>query len=557
MTEKRREHRKKKGARRLEATTAVALEKLEPNPYQPAARAKVDEKTAELFGLSILEHGLIQAPVCRRNGDYYEIGDGYLRLAGYRWLVANGHVEGFSAMPVVVRDLTDQQMADLVMEANTVRQDLNPIELATLYKQYLEDFGITQEQLAEKHSCTQGMVANTIRLLELPADIQKLIISREISPGHARQLLRANKAPQLLKELMTGCTRQNQSVSQLANEVESTLWHRSKSLNPKADGWERPAFDISECKDCEHKVKASQPYGSKKKEDRCLNEQCWGEKNAAAVQEQIKEAEKKQEGGEKVLTDSQVGYNQRETIHPDDIDSPEECKKCPKAALFKYRATDSGKPERICLEPSCYRKKKSKKTRDTNKANKELDRELTVKVGQVLQHAHDNPRGCLLVLAKHILPRLDADGRQDLALMFVGLPKLSNGRLDMDAVIAGLNDKTLEELLDITTAARFTISRRAAAYREYSVSLKHDQQRDLAAVAGTMDEFVAEVTTFQEANCRGCSRANEARIGTGEECCTFTYHKKLNDEGTCEGRLGRAGSTDEPEPEEEEVEAAE
>jgi len=200
---------KQKGSKALDVTVPgghiemlrhIRLEDFSPNPYQPESRHQVAEETARKFGLSILEHGLLQTPVARlvlgdgaisqervENGRY-EIGDGWLRLAGFRYLAAKGNRE-FDKMPVMVRELTDQQMADLVMEANTVRQDLTPLDLAKFYKRYLEDFGITQVELARRHNCSQGEIANTIRLLELPGDIQEKIISREISETHGRQLL--------------------------------------------------------------------------------------------------------------------------------------------------------------------------------------------------------------------------------------------------------------------------------------------------------------------------------------------------------------------------------
>jgi len=548
----------------VEVARFIKVEDLLPNPYQPESRRKVSPETAKEFALSFQEHGLIQMPVVRpgKEPGKYEIGDGWLRRAGFLFNLQEFKLQEYAEIPCVVRDLSDQQMADLVMEANTVRKDLNPIELATFYKRYLEDFKISQTELARCHNCSQGEIANTIRLLELPAEIQQEIISQKISPTHGRQLLRMNKAPKLQQDLAKQSISRNFSVAELSNSVERELWNSSKSLNPKSDRWEKPAFDVSECEGCEFKIKASEPWESRKKEDRCLNIECWEKKNSAAVRAWVEEAQKALKGQgakEKFLTGDEISYSQRETIRPDEIDSPEECEKCPKTALFKYRVTDKEEPERICLDPSCYRKKKTKKTRDTNKLKKEQDRELTIKLGQTFQHANENPRGCLLVLAKHILPTLDAAGRQDLGLMFEDLPKLNNGRLDIDTLIVGLNGKSLEKLLNLTIAAQFTRGRRASAYHDYSVVLKHEQQRDLAIITGTLEAFIAEVTAFQEANCRGCIHAKENLIGTGEECCNYTYHKQLDSAGKCRGRCEPAAEEvedNELEDEEEIIEPA-
>lgn len=73
------------------------------------------------------------------------------------------------------------------------------------------------------------------------------------------------------------------SVENLSNNIESKLWYESKSLNPKADRWDKPVFDVSGCKDCEYRIRASLPYESQRKEDRCLNVECWEKKNSAAV----------------------------------------------------------------------------------------------------------------------------------------------------------------------------------------------------------------------------------------------------------------------------------
>jgi ParB family chromosome partitioning protein len=161
-----------------------------PNPYQPASRLQIDMITIQRFAESIEKNGLLQIPVCRRNymKDRYEMGDGWLRLAGYRWLADHGHKE-FENIPVIVRDLDEKEMADMVMEANTVRKDLNPIELGEFYKKYLEAFGITQAELAKEHNISQPEVANTMRLLELPEEVRRMIISQEISETHGRTLL--------------------------------------------------------------------------------------------------------------------------------------------------------------------------------------------------------------------------------------------------------------------------------------------------------------------------------------------------------------------------------
>ncbi|MDV2988552.1 MAG: ParB/RepB/Spo0J family partition protein [Dehalogenimonas sp.] len=194
----------------------IRTSQLQPNPYQPLGRIEISEETASMLGQSILETGIILTPVARPGkyspGEepYYEMGDGWLRLAGIRWIEIQGHEtyrdiagENCCSDQIIVNlcDLTDQQMADMVMEANLKRKDLNPIEQAELFSRYTKDFGISQAKLAADHNITQGEVSNTIRLLELPAEIQAMVSNGEISQTHARQLLRLKDDPATQKAL--------------------------------------------------------------------------------------------------------------------------------------------------------------------------------------------------------------------------------------------------------------------------------------------------------------------------------------------------------------------
>ena len=174
----------------------VRLDAIEPNPYQPKTRISVPPETAKKFADSILEHGLIQTPVVRKVGDHYEMADGWLRRAGFKYLAQSGHAE-YKDIPVQVRQLSDLQMADSIMEANTKRQDLNPIELANLFKKYVDKFGVSQDELARRHNCTQGEISNTMRLLDLPDVIQYKIVACGLKETHARYLLQLKDTLQM------------------------------------------------------------------------------------------------------------------------------------------------------------------------------------------------------------------------------------------------------------------------------------------------------------------------------------------------------------------------
>jgi len=206
----------------VEVISKVSINGILPNPWQPQSRINIDMLTAKRFADSIKEHGLLQIPVCRKNKDgRLEMGDGWLRLAGYRWL-ANNRVPGYDMMDVIVKDLTDKQMADLVMEANNVRQDLNPVELAEFYRKYLDSFEITQEELGKLHNVSQGEISNTLRLLDLPVEVQRRVISQEISPTHGRILLQL-KDKKVMVELAAKIHDRNWSVADLDRAIKDIL----------------------------------------------------------------------------------------------------------------------------------------------------------------------------------------------------------------------------------------------------------------------------------------------------------------------------------------------
>lgn len=211
-------------------TLKIPIDKLKPNPFQPKSRIEVSEETAKAFGLSIIDHGIMQTPVCRQVDGHYEMGDGWLRRAGCVWAVTNGHPE-YQEIDVDVRELTDEQMADMVLEANEVRKDLNPIDRAWVYQKYLDTFpSVTQAEFARRHNKTQGEVSNTIRLLDLPERVQGMIISQEIKESHGRTLLRI-KDPLILTDMAWRCAQENWSVAVLDETVSKYL----AAIQPKME----------------------------------------------------------------------------------------------------------------------------------------------------------------------------------------------------------------------------------------------------------------------------------------------------------------------------------
>ena len=167
------------------AETRLPIEKLEPNPDQPR-RAFPQEALAELAA-SIREKGVIQPLIVRKNPrkpDSYEI------VAGERrWRAAQ--IAQLHDVPALIRELDDTEVLELAIIENIQRADLNPVEEAMGYRQLMDRFGHTQERLAEGLSKSRSHIANLLRLLTLPQDIQNWLIDGQLTTGHARALITA------------------------------------------------------------------------------------------------------------------------------------------------------------------------------------------------------------------------------------------------------------------------------------------------------------------------------------------------------------------------------
>lgn len=158
----------------------IPLEKIVPNPHQP--RLHFDETKLEELAQSIREHGILQPLVVSQAGEKYEI------IAGERRFQAAKRA-GLATVPVVVRSATDQEKLELAIIENIQRHNLNPIEEAKAYLRLLDEFAMQQEAVAKKMGKSRSAVANTLRLLHLPIEIQRAVAEGKISEGHAKALL--------------------------------------------------------------------------------------------------------------------------------------------------------------------------------------------------------------------------------------------------------------------------------------------------------------------------------------------------------------------------------
>lgn len=185
----------------------VRVDEISPNPYQP--RLQYDpEKMAELAA-SVREHGVMQPLVVRRADSGYQV------IAGERRLAAAQAV-GLQQVPVVVRECSDREMLELALVENLQREDINCIEAARAYRRLMDEFGMTQEAIAERLGRSRSGVANTLRLLALPDEVQDAILAGRISEGHGRALLGLGE-PQAMVALCNRIEREGLSVRQTEN----------------------------------------------------------------------------------------------------------------------------------------------------------------------------------------------------------------------------------------------------------------------------------------------------------------------------------------------------
>ena len=163
-----------------EGETVVNITKVEPNREQP--RKNFDEDALEELAESIKQFGLLQPILVQDRKTYYEI------IAGERrWRAAKK--AGLKEVPVIIKNLTEQEIVEISLIENIQRENLNPIEEAQAYKRLLTEFNLKQDEVAERVAKSRTAVTNSMRLLKLCDDVQQMIIDDMISTGHARALI--------------------------------------------------------------------------------------------------------------------------------------------------------------------------------------------------------------------------------------------------------------------------------------------------------------------------------------------------------------------------------
>ncbi|MFJ7937584.1 ParB/RepB/Spo0J family partition protein [Peribacillus sp. NPDC096622] len=206
-----------------EIVREIKLRELRPNPYQPRKSFRLE--AIEELKQSIMEHGILQPIIARKSIKGYEI------VAGERRYRAAKEA-GLKTVPVVVRELSEQQMMELAILENLQREDLNPIEEAAAYQTLLEKLEFTQEQLANRLGKSRPHIANHVRLLSLPEGIRRYISDGEISMGHGRALLGLKKK-EMLKPVVDKILKEGMNVRQLEQYIHQLNDTVSRETKPK------------------------------------------------------------------------------------------------------------------------------------------------------------------------------------------------------------------------------------------------------------------------------------------------------------------------------------
>ncbi len=169
----------------------VPIERVLPNPHQP--RTRFGHGEIEDLVASVKTHGILQPlVVTERKDGTYELIAGERRLRAAR-------LAGLTAVPVTLRDAEEREKLELALVENIQRQDLNPIEEASAYRRLVEEYGLTQDQVAARVGKSRSVIANTLRLLELPAEIRQAVTDGALAPTAARGLLGLQSADEQIR----------------------------------------------------------------------------------------------------------------------------------------------------------------------------------------------------------------------------------------------------------------------------------------------------------------------------------------------------------------------
>ncbi len=212
-----------------EEITSIAIDRIVAGRHQP--RRQFDNQKLEELAQSIRSHGIIQPIVIKPVGNAkYEI------IAGERrWRASK--MAGLREIPAIIKDLDVGAMAEVALIENLQREDLNPMEEAEAYRALVEEYGLTQEEIARRVGKSRPVITNALRLLQLPGEIQELLRSNEITAGHARAILSLKGKEEQL-QLARLIQEKQLTVREAEGFVQQKLSTREKPVKKEKQDWE-------------------------------------------------------------------------------------------------------------------------------------------------------------------------------------------------------------------------------------------------------------------------------------------------------------------------------
>lgn len=201
----------------------VDIDEIMPNENQP--RKRFDDENIKDLAESIKEHGIIQPILVRKEGEYYKI------VAGERrWRAAR--IAGLKKVPVIIKDMTDKEMMEISLIENLQREDLNPIEEALAYKRLMDEFNLTQEQIALRVGKSRPVITNSLRLLNLDKKVIDFIIENKLSEGHGR-ILASIENKELQVEIAKKIIEDALNVRQTEKIIQNLKNNKNKNIKKK------------------------------------------------------------------------------------------------------------------------------------------------------------------------------------------------------------------------------------------------------------------------------------------------------------------------------------
>jgi len=327
----------------------VPIGQMYPNHANP--RKRFDQDELDKLTASVRQLGILSPILVVADGEKYRI------VAGERRYRAAKAAE-LDEVPVLIREITPEQEFEIMLTENIQRKDLDPIEEAQAFQTAVEQ-GWKQVELAERLGISQAQVANRIRLLKLPGEVQEDISHEIISSGHGLALVKVAHIPGAAKSIADTFAKRNTSVTKASEEVLSYVAREGKPLYDEAMAWNRPLFDYqATCEKCKMRAMGRQNWETEER-PYCLKPECWERHQEEAQNAEI-EKHIKEELGEEI---DALNIPHTDELDPDSFEyfgrfvKLEDCEGC---EHIEDVLNFDDKLVKVCANPTCYQAKVSR-----------------------------------------------------------------------------------------------------------------------------------------------------------------------------------------------------